>query len=104
MATDRIVIPESVHNVLKRLTGQSRPDIAVSLALKDLARRRTDDAQSRIARSEKKYGMTLPEFEKACKDGKIPEPPSYEVEKSAWEWEAALTDRAALEEISQWLV
>ena len=104
MATDMVIIPKSIHNVLERLTGQSRPDIALALALKDLVRLRADEARSRIAGFEKKYGMSFPEFEKACKDGKIPDPFSYDVEKDDWEWEAAVTDRAALEEISQWLV
>ena len=104
MAVDMVIIPKSMHNVLQRLTGQSRPDIALSLALKVLVRLRMDEAQSRMAGFEKKYGMTFSEFEEACENGKIPGPFSYEVEKDDWEWEAAITDRASLEEISQWLV
>jgi len=104
MATDMVILPKSIHNILERLTGQSRPEIALSLALKDLVRLRSDEAQTRIAQFEKKYGMDFSEFETACKEGKITNPFSYSVEKDDWEWEAAITDRAALEEISQWLV
>lgn len=104
MATDMVIIPKSTHNILQRLTGQSRPDIALSLALKDLVRLRMGEAQAHIAEFEKKYGMTFPEFEEACENGKIQDPFSYQVEKDDWEWEAAITDRVALEEISQWLV
>ncbi len=103
MVTDMVIIPKSTHNVLQRLTGQYRPDIALSLAIKDLVRLRVDEAQSRIAKFEKKYNMTFPEFEEACENGKIQDPFSYEVEKDDWEWEAAITDLETLEEISQWL-
>jgi hypothetical protein len=104
MVTDMVVIPKSTHNILHRLTGQSRSDIALSLAIKDLVRLRVDEAQSRITKFEKKYSLTFPEFEEACENGKIQEPFSYEVEKDDWEWEAAITDLETLEEISQWLV
>lgn len=102
--TETVVHPKSVHNVLSRLTGQSRSDIALSLAIKDLVRLRLSEAQARIAEFEKKYGMTFPEFEEACENGKIQDPYSYEVEKDDWEWEAAVTDLETLEEISRWLV
>ena len=102
--TETVVLPKSVHNVLSRLTGQSRSDIALSLAIKDLVRLRLNEVQAQIAEFEKKYGMTFPEFQEACEKGKIQDPYSYEVEKDDWEWEAATTDLETLEEISQWLV
>lgn len=46
----------------------------------------------RIVSFEEKYGMTLKEFEKACKDGRIADPYSYEVENDGWEWDAAVTE------------
>ena len=104
MATEMLVLPKGAYNILHRLTGASRPDVALSLALKDLVRLRMDEAQVHIAAFEQKYGMSFTEFEKACEDGRIPDPYSYEVEKDDFEWEAAITDRAALEEISEWLV
>jgi hypothetical protein len=102
--TETVVLPKSVHNVLSRLTGQNRSDIALSLAIKDLVRLRLNETQARIATFEKKYGMVFSEFEEACENGKIQDPYAYEVEKDDWEWEAATTDLEALEEISQWLV
>ncbi len=102
--TETVVLPKSVHNVLSRLTGQSRSDIALSLAIKDLVRLRLSEAQARIAEFEKKYNMTFSEFEEACENGKIQDPYSYEVEKDDWEWEAAVTDMESLEEISRWLI
>ena len=104
ITTDMIVIPKSMQNVLQRLTGQSRPDIALSLAIKNLVRLRMWEVKMKIESFEGKYGMDFSEFEKACDDGRIKEPFSYEVEKDDFEWEAAITDRAVLEEISQWLI
>ncbi|HPP63364.1 MAG TPA: hypothetical protein PKV01_09050 [Anaerolineales bacterium] len=104
MVTDTVIIPKSMHNVLSRLTGQSRSDIALSLAIKDLVRLRLNETRLQISGFEKKYGMTYAEFEKACDNGTIQDPYSYEVEKDDREWEAALTDLKALEELSQWLV
>jgi hypothetical protein len=104
MVAETVVIPKAMHNILRRLTGQSRPDVALSLAIKDLVHLRMEAVKTRIDGFEKKYGMTFSEFEKACEDGRIRDPYSYEVEKDDLEWEAAVTDRAVLEEILQWMV
>ena len=37
-----LVLPKPAYNVLRRLTGQSRPDIALSLAFKNLVRLRLE--------------------------------------------------------------
>lgn len=104
MVPEMVVIPKSAQNILQRLTGQSRPDIALSLALKDLVRLRLDETQARIKEFENKYGMTFSEFQAAWENGQIKEPYSYEVEQDDFEWEAAVSDRTTLEEISQWLL
>ena len=104
MAAEMVIIPKGTHNILRKLTGQSRPDVALSLAIKDLVRLRVKEAKERIKSFENKYGMAFPEFEQACDNGRIKDPFSYEVEKDDFEWEAAITELAALEEISQWIV
>jgi hypothetical protein len=101
---ETLVIPKPVHNLLTRLTGESRPDVSLSLALKDLVRLRISEARSKIAVFERKYGMEFAAFEQARKTGKIPEAHSYAVEQDDWEWEAATTDLTALEEVAEWLV
>jgi hypothetical protein len=104
MAIETLVIPKPAYNVLRRLTGESRPEVALSIALKDLVRLRLEAARTRIAEFEQRYGMTYASFEEAWKAGKIPEAHSYAVEKDDWEWEAAVTDVVALEELSQLLI
>ncbi len=101
---DTLVIPKPAYNVLRRITGESRPDVALSLALKELTRFRLEAARTRIAAFERKYGMTFGDFDRAWQGGKIPDAHSYSVEKDDWEWEAATTDLAALEELARWLI
>ncbi|HKZ84043.1 MAG TPA: hypothetical protein VJ793_10360 [Anaerolineae bacterium] len=103
MAMDTVVIPKPAYNVLRRLTGQSRPDVALSLALKDLVRLRLEAARSTSAAFEQKYGMTFSVFEQQWKAGKIPEPHGYTVEKDYADWEAALSDVKALDEFDDFL-
>ena len=104
MPAETLVIPKPAYNILRRLTGESRPDVALSLALKDLVRLRLEAARAKIATFEQKHAMTFAAFEEAWKAGKIAEPYSYSVEKDDREWEAAVTDVAALEELAQWLI
>ena len=58
MVTELVAIPESTHNVLKRLTGQSRPDVALSLVIKELIRFRVEATQARITAYEQKHGKS----------------------------------------------
>ena len=104
MATEPLVIPKPAYNVLRRLTGESRPDVALSLALKDLVRLRLEVARSTSAAFEQKYRTTFNDFEREWKAGKISESHTYLVEKDHWDWEAAMTDVTALEELAQWLI
>ncbi|MBI3152484.1 MAG: hypothetical protein HYZ21_10145 [Chloroflexi bacterium] len=102
MTTEMVIIPKGMHNILRRLTGQSRPDIALSLAIKDLIRLRIETAEARIAAYEQKYGMQFPEFERAWKNGEIKDPYSYPVEQDYMQWETAIADLGLLQEMLQW--
>ena len=103
MVTKSATLPNSVYEALKQLTRESRIDLALPIALKDLMKLKMQDLDQKIATFEKKYGMTFAEFEQACQDGRIEDPYSYEVEKDDWEWEAFLMDRKELEIVAQWL-
>ena len=97
--SDPLVIPKPAYNILRRLTGESRPDIALSLALKDLARLRLEVARATAADLEQKYGIPFEQFAALWQTGKIAEAYSYAVEQDYWNWEAAVTDIQLLEEI-----
>jgi hypothetical protein len=98
---DTLVLPKPAYNVLRRLTGETRPDIALSIALKDLVRLRLEAAQSLAAAYERQYGMSFSEFQEAWKAGRISAQYSYEVEGDYWAWEAAESDIKALNELAE---
>jgi hypothetical protein len=99
-----VVIPKPAYNVLRRLTGETRPDVALSLALKDLVRLRLEAARTLAASFEQKYQLSFADFENSWQVGKIPAKHSYEVEQDYLAWEAAVTDERSLEELAEWLV
>jgi len=101
---ETVVIPKPAYNVLRRLTGESRPDVALTLALKDLIHFRLDASREKIAAFKQKYNANLAEFEQMWQAGKIAEKYSYPVENDLWEWEAATTDAAAFEEFLRRIV
>ena len=104
MALSPTVVSKPAHKVLKELTGEARPDLALPLALKDLVRLRLEAAEAKIAAFEEKYGMDFAQFEEAWERGDIDAPYSYAVEKDYWEWEAAVTDKAKLESLQDSLL
>ncbi len=104
MVTEAIVIPKSIYRFVRKITGQSNFHIALLPATKNTVQSLIEETQVLIAGFENKYKMTFPEFEKACDDGRIKDPFSYEVEKDDWEWEAAIGELELFDEILQWLI
>jgi hypothetical protein len=98
---DTLVLPKPAYNVLRRLTGETRPDVALSMALKDLVRLRLEAAQTVIAVYEEKYGMPFSEFQEAWQAGGVTAQYSYAVEGDYWAWEAAESDVKALRELAE---
>jgi len=98
-----LVIPTPAYNILRRLTGESRPDVALNLALKDLVRLRLEAAQQSVTQFEQKYGTPFAKFQEKWHTGQVPETHSYSVEQDYLTWEAAETDIQALEELSQFI-
>jgi hypothetical protein len=98
-----VVIPKPAYNILRRLTGESRPDIALSLALKDLVRLRLEAVRALSASFEMKYKMSFADFEQSWERGDLQPKHSYEIEQDYLAWEAAVTDERALEELAQWM-
>jgi len=98
---DTLVLPLPAYNLLRRLTGETRPDVALSIALKDLVRLRLEAAQAITAVFEEKYGMALSEFQQTWQSGGISAQYSYPVEGDYWAWEAAVSDVKALQELAE---
>jgi hypothetical protein len=99
-----VVLSKGAYNILHKLTGEERPEVALWLAIKELVRLSVKETQEQIAAFEKKYGMNYAEFESAWKDGRIKEPYSYPVEQDYMQWETAQAELKLLVEITEWLV
>lgn len=104
MTLSPTVVSKPTHKVLKELTGEIRPDLALFLALKDLVRLRLEAADAKIAAFEEKYKTDFAHFKTDWEKGEIANPYSFDVEEDYWEWEAAITDKAKLENIQETLL
>jgi hypothetical protein len=58
-----------------------------------------EESKSSITDFEQKYGISFSEFEEKWHKGEILEKNSYQVEQDLLAWEAAVTDKKALEEL-----
>lgn len=101
--TMEATISKPLHKVLIGLTGETRLDVALSLAAKDLARLKLKEVAEEIQRFEDRYRMTFEAFRQDWEAGRIAEKHSYEVERDYWEWEAAVTNRTKLQEMLETL-
>ncbi len=99
-----VILSKGAYNILRKLTGADRPEVALWLAIKELVRLSMKETQEQIAAFEKKYGMNYAEFEIAWKDGAIKDPYAYPVEQDYMQWETAQAELKELIEITEWLV
>jgi hypothetical protein len=97
MYTDAISKP--IYQILSDLTRESRLEVALPLAIKDLLRLKLKETREQREAFEQRYGMDFPAFEQAWKEGHIPNKHSHEVEQDYWEWEATVTDEDRLHQM-----
>ena len=90
------VISKPIYRVLADLTQQSRMEVALPLAVKELVSLKLAEADGHCQVFEDRYGMNFESFRTSWSDGRISKPHSYEVERDYWEWEAAVTDQQKL--------
>ena len=103
MTVTNETMPKPIYRVLTKLTHQHRPDVALSIAVKDLVRLRLKEVSEERQVYEQKYGVDFETFKTRFLAGLIPNSYSYEVEKDYWEWEGAVTNEAALIEMRETL-
>jgi len=97
MATDRISKP--LYKILSELTQESRVEVALPLAIKDLVRLKLKETGEQQEAFTQRYGMDFLSFKRAWHEGLIEQKHSYEVERDYWEWEATVTDAERLLEM-----
>lgn len=97
------VISKPIYRVLTDLTRESRVEVALPLAMKELVRLKLKEARKQREAFERQYGMDFRAFEQAWDEGRIADRHSYEVERDYWEWEAAASDEDRLQQMLETL-
>lgn len=90
------VVSKPIYQILADLTRESRLEVALPLAVKDLVRLKLAEALRQRTAYEHEYGMDFEEFKHAWQEGRIADEHSYEVEQDYWQWEAVVTDEQKL--------
>jgi hypothetical protein len=103
MVTKSVSLSNPIYEILQQTAGDSDINDALSKILKDFFHLKIQALQEKISMYEKKYSMSFADFEEACKNGKIENPYSYEIEKDNWDWDASIIEKEDLMEYQQWL-
>ena len=93
------VISKPIYRILADLTQESRLEVALPIAVKDLVRLKLKETEERKAAFEQRYGMDFEAFKQAWGEGRIADKHSYEIERDYWEWEATVTDEDRLRQM-----
>ncbi len=99
-----VVLPKGTVRVLHEITGESRPEVALVLVLKDAVAYRLEKIEQELGRFEKKYGMTFEEYRQRWESEDRDEDYAWEAERDYLEWEALVTRKRRLEETYGWLL
>jgi hypothetical protein len=98
-----LVLPKGTTQALRELTGESRPDVALLLALRDALAYRLAQIEKELHTFEKKYGMTFDRYRQRWESEDRAEDYEWEAERDYLEWESLATRKHRLEGISAWL-
>ena len=88
-----VLISKPVARVLQALTHESNLELAIVKVLQQLLEHKIKTTLESTRTFEKKYGLTFSEYERACEDGRIADPYSYEVEQDGFNWEASVSEQ-----------
>ena len=91
------VISKPIYRILSDLTQESRIDVALNLAVKDLLRLKLAEAERQQQAFALRYGLEWQQFKQSWIQGHIEEQHSHKVEADYWDWEAAVSDSERLQ-------
>lgn len=98
------IVSKPLYQVLSTLTQESRLEVALPLAVKDLLRLKLKEVREQQNTFEKRYAMNFTAFKQAWEAGRIADAHTYEVERDFWEWEASITDEMRLQQMVERLL
>ena len=98
-----LMLPKGTAQALRELTGETRPDAALLLVLRDALAYRLEQIKKETHAFETKYGMAFDEYRQRWEAEDRPEDYSWEAERDYLEWEALVTRKRRLEDTYAWL-
>ena len=99
MTVAQDVISRPIYRVLQKMTHETRIDVALSIAVKELIRLRLKETAEQRSFFEAKYGMPFETFRARFEAEEIPNQYAYRVENDYRAWESAVTDEESLREL-----
>jgi hypothetical protein len=97
------MLPKETVEALRDLTGESRPDVALLLVLRDAVAYRLEQIETELEAFEEKYSLSFDEYRQRWESEDRDEDYRWEAEQDYLEWEALITRRRRLEEANRWL-
>jgi hypothetical protein len=91
--------PKETARLLTELTGESRPDVAMLIVLKDAIAHRLEQIASEERRFESLYHQSFSDYKRHWEMEDKPEDYSLDAESDYLKWEALETRKARLENI-----
>ena len=98
-----LILPKTTTQALRELTGESRPDVALLLTLRDAIAYRLNQIETELRAFETRYGMSFEAYRQRWETEDKDEDYEWETERDYLEWEALFTRKRRLEDISNWL-
>ena len=98
-----MVLPKGTLRALRDLTGESRPDAALILVLRDAVTYRLEQIEEELETFREEYGMPFDEYRDRWESEDRDEDYRWEAERDYLQWEALVTRKRRLEDIYGWL-
>ncbi|GFP22179.1 hypothetical protein HKBW3S06_01406 [Candidatus Hakubella thermalkaliphila] len=98
-----LMFPKGTVQALRDLTGESRPDAALLLVLRDAVTYRLEQIEAELDAFGAKYGMSFDEYRRLWESEDRDEHYRWEAERDYLEWEALVTRKRRLEDVYGWL-
>ncbi|MGQ9556232.1 MAG: hypothetical protein ACUVWR_19190 [Anaerolineae bacterium] len=92
-----LIIPKDMARALQVLTGETRPDTALQLVIRDALAYRRERIEAGIRAFERKYGMTFEQYRQRWETEDCDEDYTWEAERDYLEWEGLVTSKSRLE-------
>ncbi len=92
-----LVLPKRTAQILRELTGETRPGVALDIAVRDAFAYQQLYVQSGLERFEEKYGVPFEQYRRRWETEDDEADYTWEAEQDFLEWEALITRKQRLD-------